>query len=112
MIGAAWVARLCQRPNVMSLDIGGTTADVALIADGQPQYDTGEFIGDYQIHIPSVSVTSIGDGGGSIAWVDDFGVLKVGPKAPVQPRSGVLRPRWPARYDHRCLCQPGHFRPG
>ncbi len=81
VIGAAWVARLCQRPNVMSLDIGGTTADVALIADGQPQYDTGEFIGDYQIHIPSVSVTSIGDGGGSIAWVDDFGVLKVGPES-------------------------------
>lgn len=81
VIGAAWVARLCQRPNVMSLDIGGTTADVALIAEGQPQYDTGEFIGDYQIHIPSISVTSIGDGGGSIAWVDDFGVLKVGPES-------------------------------
>lgn len=81
VIGAAWVARMCQRPNVMSLDIGGTTADVALIADGQPQYDTGEYIGDYQIHIPSVSVTSIGDGGGSIAWVDEFGVLKVGPES-------------------------------
>ena len=81
VIGAAWVARLCQRPNVMSLDIGGTTADVALIVDGQPQYDTGEYIGDYQIHIPSVSVTSIGDGGGSIAWVDSFGVLKVGPES-------------------------------
>lgn len=81
VIGAAWVARQCDRKNVMSLDIGGTTADVALIVDGQPQYDTGEYIGDYQIHIPSVSVTSIGDGGGSIAWVDKFGVLKVGPES-------------------------------
>lgn len=79
VIGAAWVARLCGLNNVMSLDIGGTTADVALIVDGQPQYATGEYIGDYQIHIPSVSVTSIGDGGGSIARVDELGVLKVGP---------------------------------
>src|SRR5258708_35098018 len=65
----------------MSLDIGGTTADVALIVGGEPQYATGEYIGDHQIHIPSVSVTSIGDGGGSIARADPFGVLKVGPES-------------------------------
>ena len=81
VMGAAWVARQCGRENVMSLDIGGTTADVALIVGGAAQYDTGEYIGDYQIHIPSVSVTSIGDGGGSIARVDEFGVLKVGPES-------------------------------
>lgn len=79
VIGAAYVAQQCAIRNCMSLDIGGTTADVALIVDGQPQYATGEYIGDFQIHIPSVSVTSIGDGGGSVAWVDEFGVLKVGP---------------------------------
>ena len=44
-----------------------------------PKLASGEYIGDFQIHIPSVSVTSIGDGGGSIAWVDAYGVLKVGP---------------------------------
>ncbi len=49
--------------------------------DGQPQYATGEYIGEFQIHIPSVSVSSVGDGGGSIAWVDEFGVLKVGPES-------------------------------
>jgi N-methylhydantoinase A len=79
VIGAAYIASQCGISNCMSLDIGGTTADVALIVDGKPQYATGEYIGDFQIHIPSVSVSSIGDGGGSIAWVDDFGVLKVGP---------------------------------
>lgn len=79
VIGAAYVAEQCGIRNCMSLDIGGTTADVALIIDGKPQYASGEYIGDFQIHIPSVSVTSIGDGGGSIAWVDDYGVLKVGP---------------------------------
>lgn len=81
VIGAAWMAGLCGIDNVMSLDIGGTTADVALIVDGEPRYATGEYIGDYQIHIPSVSVTSIGDGGGSIARVDSLGVLKVGPES-------------------------------
>ncbi|HEY0287750.1 MAG TPA: hydantoinase/oxoprolinase family protein [Pseudomonas sp.] len=81
VMGAAYIAQQCALPNCMSLDIGGTTADVALIVDGQPQYATGEYIGDYQIHIPSVSVSSIGDGGGSIAWVDEFGVLKVGPES-------------------------------
>lgn len=79
VIGAAYVASQCKIENCMSLDIGGTTADVALIVNGQPQYASGEYIGDFQIHIPSVSVTSIGDGGGSIAWVDEHGVLKVGP---------------------------------
>ncbi|HEY0294827.1 MAG TPA: hydantoinase/oxoprolinase family protein, partial [Bordetella sp.] len=81
VIGAAYVAQQCGVKRCMSLDIGGTTADMALIIDGQPQYATGEYIGDFQIHIPSVSVSSVGDGGGSIAWVDRFGVLKVGPES-------------------------------
>jgi len=81
VIGAAYIAQTCNLRNCMSLDIGGTTADVALIIDGKPQYATGEYIGDFQIHIPSVSVSSIGDGGGSIAWVDSFGVLKIGPES-------------------------------
>lgn len=79
VIGAGYIAQQCGVAHCMSLDIGGTTADVALINDGQAQYASGEYIGDFQIHIPSVSVTSIGDGGGSIAWVDSLGVLKVGP---------------------------------
>jgi len=81
VMGAAYVANQCGIRHCMSLDIGGTTADVALIVDGEPQYATGEYIDDFQIHIPSVSVSSIGDGGGSIAWVDRFGVLKVGPES-------------------------------
>lgn len=81
VIGAAFVARLCGLGECMSLDVGGTSADVALIVDGEPQYGIGEYIGDHQIHIPSVSVTSIGEGGGSIAWVDALGVLKVGPES-------------------------------
>jgi len=81
VIGAAHVAGLAGFPRTMSLDIGGTSADVAFIRDGVPQYGVGEMIGEFPIFIPTVAVTSIGAGGGSIAWVDDFGVLKVGPES-------------------------------
>ncbi len=81
VIGAAFVARAAGVARAMSIDIGGTSADLALILDGQPQYGVGETIGEFQIYIPSVSVSSIGEGGGSIAWVDDLGVLKVGPES-------------------------------
>ncbi len=81
VIGAGWLARECGFPRVLSLDIGGTSADVAVILDGQPQFGTGELIGDFQIHIPSVAVSSVGQGGGSVASVGDLGVLRVGPES-------------------------------
>lgn len=81
VIGASHVAGLAGFPKTMSLDIGGTSADVAFIRDGVPQYGIGEMIGEFPIFIPTVAVTSIGAGGGSIAWVDDLGVLKVGPES-------------------------------
>lgn len=81
VIGASYVARMTGAENTMSIDIGGTSADVAFIRDGTPQYGIGEMIGEFPIYIPTVSVTSIGEGGGSIAWVDAQGVLKVGPES-------------------------------
>jgi N-methylhydantoinase A len=80
-IGAAFVARQAGVPQVMSLDIGGTSADVAVIMDGAPGYGTGERVGDFPVHIPTVAVTSIGEGGGSIAAVDALGRLTVGPES-------------------------------
>ena len=81
VIGGAFVARACGVENAVTLDIGGTSADVAVVIDGAPQYGMGEKIGEFPLYIPSVSVTSIGEGGGSIARVDEFGVLKVGPES-------------------------------
>jgi N-methylhydantoinase A len=81
VIGASYVANLCGIQHAISLDIGGTSADVALVIDGKPQYGTGKYIGDFPLFIPSVSVSSIGEGGGSIVWVDRYGVLKVGPES-------------------------------
>lgn len=81
VMGAAFLAQQAGIGNILTLDIGGTSADLALIIDGDPQYGTGEIIGDFPLYVPSVSVTSIGAGGGSIAWRDAFGVLKVGPES-------------------------------
>ncbi|MDX1434772.1 MAG: hydantoinase/oxoprolinase family protein, partial [Gammaproteobacteria bacterium] len=81
VIGASFVAALSGFDKTMSLDIGGTSADVAFIHGGTPRYGVGEVIGEFPIYIPTVAVTSIGAGGGSIAWVDDHGVLKVGPES-------------------------------
>lgn len=81
VIGAAYVAKCSNVDKALSLDIGGTSADVAVILDGEVQYSSGELIGEFPIYIPSVSVSSIGDGGGSIARIDDLGLLKVGPES-------------------------------
>ncbi|MEL6996833.1 MAG: hydantoinase/oxoprolinase family protein [Pseudomonadota bacterium] len=81
VIGAADVAARVGASDVLSFDVGGTSADVAVIRSGQPAFGVGEMVGESPIYVPTVSVTSIGEGGGSIAWVDDFGVLKVGPES-------------------------------
>jgi len=81
VMGAAFLAKDAGIPNVLTLDIGGTSADLALIIDGKPQYGSGEIVGDFPLFVPSVSVTSIGAGGGSIASIDGFGVLKIGPES-------------------------------
>ena len=81
VIGAADVAARVGASDVLSFDVGGTSADVAVIRGGKPAFGVGEMVGEFPIYVPTVSVTSIGEGGGSIAWVDDFGVLKVGPES-------------------------------
>ncbi|PTW62911.1 N-methylhydantoinase A [Breoghania corrubedonensis] len=81
VIGAAWLARQAGEAKVLTLDIGGTSADFALIVDGAVQFGTDELIGEFPLHIPSVSVSSIGIGGGSVATVDGQGVLRVGPES-------------------------------
>lgn len=81
VMGAAFLADAAGIAHVLTIDIGGTSADVAVIHDGKPHYATGEKVGEHTLHVPAVAVSSIGQGGGSVAWVDDFGVLKVGPES-------------------------------
>ena len=78
VIGAAYVGRLMGEKRLVTLDMGGTSVDVSVI-DGEPAYSTENTIGDYPVIMPAVDVSAIGAGGGSIAWTDAEGVLKVGP---------------------------------
>ena len=83
--GAARVGQLCGEPEVIYLDIGGTTAKCTTIVGGEPnvttecrlEYSRTQF--GYPLRVPVVDIVEIGAGGGSIAWFDKAGLLKVGP---------------------------------
>jgi len=85
--GAAELGRLIGVPNVLALDIGGTTAKCSLIENGQVKIMTDYWIersslsAGYPIMVPVVDLVEIGNGGGSIAWIDDFNKLHVGPRS-------------------------------
>src|SRR6185437_4786965 len=78
--GAAKAGAALGQPNVITTDVGGTSFDVGLVVDGQVLYSPRPMIERQALAIPVVDVTSIGTGGGSIAWFDPaLGVLRVGP---------------------------------
>ena len=78
VIGAAFVGATIGVDRLVTFDMGGTSADVAVV-EGTPRYSTENHVGDFPVIMPAIDVTSIGAGGGSIAYVDSSGVLKVGP---------------------------------
>lgn len=81
VIAAARLAALAGSEDVLSFDMGGTTADVGLVVAGAPQMRfRGEAVG-HPINLPQIDVLSVGAGGGSIARVDRFGSLSVGPES-------------------------------
>jgi len=85
--GAAELGKLIGEKNVLALDIGGTTAKCSLVENGEVKIKTDYWIerdrtsAGYPIMVPVVDLVEIGNGGGSIAWVDDFGKLHVGPQS-------------------------------
>jgi N-methylhydantoinase A len=79
VVGAAAVGRAIGHPNLVTFDVGGTSTDVSLIADGQPLFTSNRQVAGYPVKTPMVDIHVIGAGGGSIAWLDDAGSLKVGP---------------------------------
>ena len=81
VVGAAYIARLAGVREAVTIDIGGTSADVSLIRDGEPVHSTEATVGIYPVVMPSVDVFAVGAGGGSIAWFDELGLLKVGPRS-------------------------------
>jgi N-methylhydantoinase A/oxoprolinase/acetone carboxylase beta subunit len=83
LLGGIWVGASAGYRSVISLDVGGTSADIGVAPDGEVRYkhllDTR--IGDYHAMVPMAEVDTIGAGGGSIAYVDSGGQFQVGPKS-------------------------------
>jgi len=111
VIASAYLGETLGRPDILSFDMGGTTAKVGLIQDGRPSvtkdYNVGGHasagigglsLSGYPVRTPVVDLVEIGAGGGSIAWVDSGGLLRVGPRSagadpgPVCYRNGGAAP--------------------
>ena len=80
-IGASYVGRLAGYPDVISIDMGGTSADICLIQEGRPAVTHEGEIGPFPLQIPMTDIHTIGAGGGSIATVTSLGSLTVGPQS-------------------------------
>jgi N-methylhydantoinase A len=80
-VGAIHMARLSGVPDVISLDMGGTSADVALIRNHTAGTTFNKWIEGYPARIASLDINAVGAGGGSIAWFDRDGLMKVGPQS-------------------------------
>ena len=81
VIGAIEVLRTAARPNAITFDMGGTSADVALVREFECGYRHKSEIGGFPIRMAMLDINTIGAGGGSIAWFDKDDLLKVGPRS-------------------------------
>lgn len=80
-VAGSWYLNPHGIMDALTMDMGGTSFDVALVKDGYPLIRTEGEIADWPISLPTVDIHTIGSGGGSIAWVDEGGLLHVGPKS-------------------------------
>lgn len=81
VIGAVAFSKLVDQPNLITIDMGGTSLDASLVLDHEPVlYQGAEFEG-MPINMPSLYIHTIGAGGGSIAWLDGARALQVGPQS-------------------------------
>lgn len=81
VVGAAMVAGHAGFQNVITFDMGGTSSDVALVSNGETPIKLDQEVAGYPIRAPMLDINTVGAGGGSIAWVDSGGHMKVGPQS-------------------------------
>ena len=81
VIGAARLAAREGTPLALTFDMGGTSCDVALVRDGAPARTSETVIAGHPLHLPMLDVATVSAGGGSIAWADSGGALRVGPQS-------------------------------
>jgi N-methylhydantoinase A len=81
VVASAHVAALSGFPDIITMDMGGTSTDISLILGGEPQVTREASLERTPIRIPVIDINAIGAGGGSIAWIDEGGALRVGPQS-------------------------------
>jgi len=81
VLGGVALAKDAGFGNVMTVDMGGTSFDICLAHRGEPKFTRASEIGGHALGIPMIDIHTIGAGGGSIAWIDRGGILKVGPQS-------------------------------
>jgi N-methylhydantoinase A len=81
IIASTQLAASCKLDNLIAFDMGGTSSDFAVISNAEIPYSNETRIGDLPVIFPCVDVVSVGAGGGSIARLDNLGVLKMGPES-------------------------------
>src|SRR3954447_20363923 len=80
-VGAAWIARAAEAQNAVCLDMGGTSCDVSVALEGGAVIAGERQVGGRPLALPMVDVHTVGAGGGSVAWLDPGGALRVGPRS-------------------------------
>jgi N-methylhydantoinase A/oxoprolinase/acetone carboxylase beta subunit len=78
---AALIAAACDEPDLVCLDMGGTSCDVSVVEGGEVRETAGREVGGRAVALPMVDVHTVGAGGGSVAWRDPGGALRVGPRS-------------------------------
>jgi N-methylhydantoinase A len=81
VIGTVGLGAQLNRPNLITFDMGGTSTDVCLIRDGEPAKKSERAMGGFPVRTRTLDIHTIGAGGGSLAWTDAGGLLKVGPQS-------------------------------
>ena len=79
--GAAWAAHAAGEPDTLCFDMGGTSCDVCVVLDGEVREACGREVGGRPVALPMLDIHTVGAGGGSIAWRDAGGALRVGPRS-------------------------------
>ena len=75
VVGAQYITELINEKDLITVDIGGTSTDISLVVDGRFEASDEKTISGYPVRIPSIDISTIGAGGGSIAWIDSGGML-------------------------------------
>ncbi len=83
VIGGKWTAELSNENNIISIDIGGTSADISVVSNGELKIKNPRdtYVSGYPVLTPMMDMVTIGAGGGSIAYIDDGGAFRVGPRS-------------------------------